>query len=81
MSDVSGLYKSCVSHLDKWTTLFAEFKNACARFLRLQTTNWEKDETCEWYLCDRNVSTDEAEVNYLTNTCSSSCKTPLPRNA
>jgi len=42
----------------------------------LQTTNWEKDETCEWYLLDRNVSINEAEVNCLTNTntCSSSCK-------
>jgi len=26
MSDVSVLYKPCVSHLAKWTTLFAEFK-------------------------------------------------------
>jgi len=26
MSDVSVLYKSCVSHLAKSTTLFAEFK-------------------------------------------------------
>jgi len=26
MSDVSVLYKSCVSHLVEWTTLFAEFK-------------------------------------------------------
>jgi len=26
MSDVSVLYKSCVSHLAKWATLFAEFK-------------------------------------------------------
>jgi len=26
MSEVSVLYKSCVSHLAKWTTLFAEFK-------------------------------------------------------
>jgi len=26
MSDVSVLYKSCVAHLTKWTTLFAEFK-------------------------------------------------------
>jgi len=26
MSDVSVLYKSCVAHLAKWTTLFAEFK-------------------------------------------------------
>jgi len=26
MSDVSVLCKSCVSHLAKWTTLFAEFK-------------------------------------------------------
>jgi len=26
MSDVSVLYKSCISHLAKWTTLFAEFK-------------------------------------------------------
>jgi len=25
MSDVSVLYKSCVAHLAKWTTLFAEF--------------------------------------------------------
>ena len=26
MSDVSVLYKSCVSHLARWTTLFAEYK-------------------------------------------------------
>jgi len=26
MSDVSVLYKSCISYLVKWTTLFAEFK-------------------------------------------------------
>ena len=26
MSDVSALYKSCVAHLAKWTTLFAEYK-------------------------------------------------------
>ena len=26
MLDVSVLYKSCVSHLAKWITLFAEFK-------------------------------------------------------
>jgi len=26
MSDVFVLYKSCASHLVKWTTLFAEFK-------------------------------------------------------
>jgi len=26
MSDVSALHKSCVAHLAKWTTLFAEFK-------------------------------------------------------
>jgi len=26
MSDVSVLYKSCVAHLAKWATLFAEFK-------------------------------------------------------
>jgi len=26
MSDVSALYKSCVSDLAKWTTLFAEFQ-------------------------------------------------------
>jgi len=26
MSDVSVLYKSCVSHLAKWTTSFAELK-------------------------------------------------------
>jgi len=26
MSDLSALYKSCVSHLAKWTILFAEFK-------------------------------------------------------
>jgi len=26
MSDVSVLYKSCISHLAKWITLFAEFK-------------------------------------------------------
>jgi len=26
MSDVPVLYKSCFSHLVKWTTLFAEFK-------------------------------------------------------
>jgi len=26
MSDAFVLYKSCVSHLAKWTTLFAEFK-------------------------------------------------------
>jgi len=26
MSDISVLYKSCVSHLAKWTNFFAEFK-------------------------------------------------------
>jgi len=50
--------------------------NALTRFLRLQTTNWENDETCKKYLLEGNVSTDEAEVNGLTNTktCLSSCK-------
>ena len=50
--------------------------NALTRFLPSQTINWEKDETCEQYLLDRNVSIDEAEVHCLTNTktCSSSCK-------
>ena len=50
--------------------------NGWTRFLRLQTTNWEKDEPFDWYLLDRNYSIDEAEVNCLTNTktCSSSCK-------
>jgi len=27
MSDVSVLYKSCISHLAKWTTLFGEFQS------------------------------------------------------
>ena len=40
MSDVSVLYKPCVSHLAKWTTLqYLLNLNALTRFLRLQTTN------------------------------------------
>jgi len=27
MSDVSVLYKSCISHLADWTTIFAEFQS------------------------------------------------------
>jgi len=41
-----ALYKSCVAHLAKWTTLFADL-NALTRFLRFQTTEWENDEPCE----------------------------------
>jgi len=48
MSDVSVLYKSCVAHLDEWTTLAHLLNlNALIRFIRLQTTNWENDEPCE----------------------------------
>jgi len=46
MSDVPVLYKSCVSHLPKWT-LYLLNLNALTRFLCFQTTNWKKDETCE----------------------------------
>ena len=64
MSNVSGvfvLYKSCVAHL--YGPLYLLNSNALARFLRLQSAEWENDEPCEWYLIDRNVSIDEAEVN------------------
>jgi len=45
MSDVPVLYKSCVSHLAKWTSLLYLLNlNALTRFFRLQTTNWEKDD-------------------------------------
>jgi len=40
--------------------MFAECK--FTRFLHLQTTNWENDESCEYYLLDRNVSVDEAKL-------------------
>jgi len=75
MSDVSVLYKSCVSHLAEWTTLFAEY-NALTRFLCLQTTNWEKDEIMWLVSACYKFYIDEAEVNCLSNTktCSSSCK-------
>jgi len=46
MSDVSVLYKSCVSHLAKWTLCLLNL-NALTRFFRLQTTKWENDEPCE----------------------------------
>jgi len=50
--------------------------NTFTRFLRVQKTEWENDEPCEWYLLDRNVSINEAKVNCLTNTktCLSSYK-------
>ena len=75
MLDVSVFYKFCVSHLAQWTTLFAEFK-CLDKIPRLQTTEWEFHELCEYYLLDRNVSVDEAEVICLTNNkaCLSSCK-------
>jgi len=67
---------SLVFHIWPNGSLYLLNLNALTRFLRLQTTNWEKGETCEKYLLDRNVSIDEAAVNCLTNTktCSSSCK-------
>jgi len=50
MSDVSILYKSCASYLAKWTTFLLNFR-ALTKFLSLQTTNWEKDETYEqWWV-------------------------------
>ena len=75
MSDVSVLYQSCVSHLAKWTTLFAEFK--CFHKIPPFANNWMGKWWTMWVVSAyRNVSIDEAEVNCLTNTetCSSSSK-------
>jgi len=58
---------SLVFHIWVNGPLLLNFK-ALIRFLLLQTTDWEKDETYEQYLLERNVSIDEAEVNCLTNT-------------
>jgi len=46
MSDVPVLYKSCV-YIWLNGPLYLLNLNALTRFLRLQTTNWENDETCE----------------------------------
>jgi len=58
MSDVFQLYKSCVAHLDKWTTLFALYFNVLTKFF-----------CCKWKMlnhvnsiCLRNVSIDEAKL-------------------
>jgi len=68
---------SCQMHLYCTSLVFHIWLNgplsllnlsALTGFLRLQTINWEKDEPCEKYLLDRNVSIDEAEVNSLIST-------------
>ena len=49
MSDVPVLNKSCVAHLAKWITLFAEFKcfHLIPRFANDYSTEWENVEPCE----------------------------------
>jgi len=47
MSDLSVLYKSCVAHLAKWTTLFAKFKCFDLDFFVCKKTECENVEPCE----------------------------------
>ena len=55
------MYKSCVEYLDKWISLFYEFK--CFDWtLLLQITEREIVEPCLEYLYQENVSIDEAKL-------------------
>jgi len=76
MSDVSVLYKSCVSHLAKWTTSFAEFKcfwldsSVCKQLIGKRMKHESSICLIETFLLMK------LKVNCSTNTktCSSSCK-------